>query len=145
MDSPLSLVPQTFGGYLGWFTSAVLGFLMIRVHMRKAQVDESAIILAKWQAMTEAHERRIEGLTSEVDGLRTRLVTAENTITEMQEASIERQKKHARELADKDEQIAGLRASIIQNSRSTAQMLGSPIPGDMTEQLGKLGGNNDTD
>ncbi len=105
-------VPQTPAGWAGWILALVVAVLAWVQNKRKTDVDESAIILTKWKEMVEAHERRVSILTSEVDGLRDRLVKAEARITDLEEIG-----------RAKDRTIAGLEATIRQNSQSTAFQL----------------------
>lgn len=107
-----------WGGVSGWVMAIVAPLLVFWATNRKTDVDESAMILGKWKELVEAHENAIKAVReefsayrttaiAEIADLRTRLVSAERRITELETEN------------------AGLKRSIAQNSRSTAHILGA--------------------
>lgn len=130
-------LPSGWPGYLVGLLGLIFPFV---VSWRRGRIDESALVLAEWRKLYEAHEKRIEGyeaqitrLTSDFDrhreesarereasaneiaGLRNRLRTAEERIAGLEQS-----------IREKDKHITGLEAQLRQNSQSTAHMLGRP-------------------
>jgi len=104
----------------GWAAAGVGPYLTWRLNSRKADVDESALILGKWKELVEAHEKAIAAVReefsayratalTEITDLRSRLTAAERRITELETEN------------------AGLKRSIAQNSQSTAHLLGGAV------------------
>lgn len=130
MASPLAHLPAGWPGYLVGLLGLVFPFVL---NWRRGKIDESAIVLAEWRKLYEAHEKRIEGYEAQIArlteefgrhrenaekeaaALRDRLQKAERRIGELEQI-----------VREKDDLIEGLKRTIIQNSQSTGIMLGRP-------------------
>lgn len=106
MPERVSGVAQFVEQYGGWLVGLLTVLGTIFYNSRKVQVDESALVLGKWKDLVEAHQSQISTLNAELTALRERLLKAEERI---------------RQLEDEN---AGLRRSIIQNSQSAVVELG---------------------
>lgn len=145
---PLPNIPTT---WYGWLAFVLLGTATFILNWRKGKVDESTKILGEWRKLydaheariavyekrIDAHERRIEALTKENTSLQSRLRGAEERILHLEEVVIE-----------KDKRIAGLEATIRQNSQSVAYQIGrqsgvsSEEDADAVEKLNRAGDNS---
>lgn len=101
---------------------------------RKADIDESGLILGKWKELVESHQRDILDLkeefgayrkASEIEqvALRKRLSDVEAEFAAFRRESAERERLSDERIKARDEEIAGLRRLIAQNSQSTAYQL----------------------
>lgn len=109
------LTPTAIGG---WAIALILGLFTLVTQLRKSKVDESALILGKWQELVATHERQLTSMRVEVDDLRSRLNAAERRIIELETEN------------------AGLKRAIAQNSRSAAVFLGPAATGQGHNSLG---------
>lgn len=137
-----------WAGLSGWVAAVVTPSLMWLAARRKTDVDESAVILGKWKELVEAHETSIKRLTEDFERDRQRSIDEIKSLRE--EASGLRVRIRDLEAAgrEKDGQIdalkaevRGLRDSIIQNSRSSAQLIGKSSgiqEPPMTEEVTRL-------
>lgn len=125
-------VPSGFG--LAGLIIGVLGILLpYLVNLRKGKVDESAVLLGEWRQMVDQHARDITELRDELrkerqenSALRKSLNDAHDKIAGLQDQINVIKQRHVSEIAAKDNEIEGLRRQIIQNSKSSAQLLGDP-------------------
>ena len=110
-------VVATLGVIVGWFQSH-----------KKAEIDESALVLGKWKELVEQHQSDIKDLKEEfhayrknaedeLEAVRHRLREVENEFTEYRRTSEKR-------MSELENENIGLKRAIIQNSRSTAVQLG---------------------
>lgn len=116
-------MPENATGWAGWVVSAVLAIITIATQLRKARTDESAIALQMWEGLARAHSTEIQALTD-------RLTLAEKQIAEMRlqhaKAEADRERQHQEEMKALRTENESLMRMIIQNSQSTAQMMGDP-------------------
>lgn len=126
-------MPEGIGGLAGYGLAVLVAIFAFFRDRRKADVDESAIILAKWKELVEHHEERLSTLGGEIESLRKRLAAAESRISELQ-ADLEKERTARRKL---EAENAGLKRAIAQNSKSTAHLL-TANP-DIEDDLAKLG------
>lgn len=102
---------------LGW-AAAVLGPLLMWIaSRRKADIDESALILQKWKEIVDAHESAIKRLTEDFERERKRW-SDENAALRHRVTEVETENRALRD------EVAGLKRAIAQNSKSTAYQLG---------------------
>ena len=97
----------------GWVLALLVALVSGIVQWRKGSVDETAMVLGKWKELVDAHQTQIEVLNNqiaaqalELKDVRERLVKAEQRIRELEEEN------------------AGLKRAVIQNSQSAALRLG---------------------
>lgn len=93
---------KEFGGWIVAIITIVSTFVY---NNRKVQVDESALVLGQWRALVENHQGQIAVMAKEITDLRERLGKAEMRI---------------RDLEDEN---AGLKRAIAQNSQSAVYNL----------------------
>lgn len=82
---PDSLIPQSPAGWFGYLLALATFIGAVLRDRRKADVDESAIVLGEWKKLIEAHQSQIKSLTDEVSALRGRLSQAEERIAALEE------------------------------------------------------------
>lgn len=114
-----AVVPENPFSLLGYAIAALTILVSWLTNRRKSDVDESALVLAKWKELVEQHERTLATLNSDINSLRLRLDTAERTISELQEQS---RKERAR-IAELEEENKGLKANFRQTSQSSLRVL----------------------
>lgn len=131
---------DTLAKFGGWIVAVMTALAAIWGQKRKADVDESALVLGKWKELVERHEADIKAVREEFAGYK-RDAMAELTAVRERLAGAERR------IAEQDEQIAGLKReneqlkrTIAQNARSTATLLGdaTPVPEEMADMLARL-------
>ncbi len=137
MASPL--IPDNAAGWVGYAVAAVVAIFAIFRDRRKADVDESAIILAAWKELMANHNadraadkeeftQYKQGAIAEIAGLRDRLTAVEKEFAEFRVEAAKNMAaltlRHAKDLSNRDDQIKGLKAAIAQNSSSSAIILG---------------------
>lgn len=98
----------TFGG---WIVALLVAVGTAAVQWRKGNIDESAMILGKWKELVDAHQSQITTLTGQIAELTERLAVAERRIRELEEEN------------------AGLKRAIAQNSQSAVYALHKPRRG----------------
>ena len=113
------LLPQSVGGWLGWVIAGATALFTIIAQWRKSKVDESALVLGKWKELVEAHESAIKRLNEDAERDRKRAADEAHVLRRR----ISELELQVRELREENE---GLKRTIIQNSKSTAQMLSRP-------------------
>lgn len=107
MAAPVSAL-ATPGALGGWIVALLLGLFTLLTQMRKARVDESAIVLAKWKELVESHDRDLAAMREEL-----RAERQENTSLR---AELRKAESEIRALK---EEVAGLRRLIAQLGQST--------------------------
>lgn len=126
------------GGLLTAFVGAFFGWL---ASQRKTDVDESAVILAKWKELVERHEAQIERLNKSFDDYRDRATkefaayreVAEREAQALRERLSSAEKRIVELETDRTamrEENAQLKRIIAQNSQSNAVYLGPPRDAD---------------
>ncbi len=108
--------PQTIAGWAGWVTSSLLGLFVAWTQFRKGRVDESAVVLAEWKKLIDAHQSQIKSLVDEVADLRRRLGVTEGRVTVLEDEN--------RSLRIEND---GLRRQVAQRSQSEVEVLGAII------------------
>lgn len=133
--------------WLGWALSAILGLFAVITQLRKAKVDESALVLGKWKELVETHEAAISRINDEFGRYREQ---ANSELDRLKRAYDDLERKFAEyraetdeKLRTKDEQITGLLRAIAQNSKSAAHMLTRPA--DAAVSKTKRPGENDSE
>lgn len=118
---------QAIGGWAGlagWATAVVGPFLVWLGSRRKADIDESAVILGKWKELVEAHEAAIKRLTEDFHAQRKRWDEENEALRKrVRDLEGEGRAKDAKIKALEDE-VVGLKRAIAQNSQSAAFQLG---------------------
>jgi predicted RNase H-like nuclease (RuvC/YqgF family) len=84
---------------------------------RKVQIDESALVLAKWKEFSESHQAEMKRMKEDIAEDRSRY---KSEIEALRERIVHLEK----ELIARDKEIAGLRRTISQVSQSTAVQIG---------------------
>lgn len=125
MAKGLTVEPFTWGAVILAIIGPVLTWLVAR---RKVSVDESALVLGKWKELVEAHQGQIKSLNEEIATLRDRLAVNEKAFTEYREANDSEKREYRRatekRIRDLEEENAGLKRAILQNSSSTVIAIG---------------------
>lgn len=122
-------MPDTPAGWLGYALAAITIIVAWFRDRRKADVDESTLILGKWKELVEQHEKTLAALNGEIAGLRDRLNAAEGRIRDLEEE----RRGDRRRIADLENENAGLKRAIAQNSRSAAVLLPPTTPTSIQE------------
>lgn len=117
-------VSQNFLALGGWFTALAVAVVGALVQWRKGSVDESVAVLGEWKKLLDTHQKQLEMMQVRIDGL-----VRDNADLRLRLDSAE---KRIRELEDEN---AGLKRAIIQNSRSTAIQIGKRARGSNREEL----------
>ncbi len=100
----------------GWVLALLVALVSAVTHWRKGNVDETTMVLGKWKELVDAHQTQIGALTQEITALRERLVATETAFADYRRVT----DKRIRELEDEN---AGLKRAIVQNSQSAAFVL----------------------
>lgn len=121
-----SLLPQTVGGWLGWVIAAATALFTIIAQWRKSRVDESALVLGKWKELVEAHESAIRRLNEDAERDRKRAAEEAHALRRRIAELEEQGKEKDGRIKALETELEGLKRTIIQNSKSTAQVLARP-------------------
>lgn len=129
----------------GWIVAIVVAVITAAVQWRKGSVDESALVLGKWKDLVDAHQSQIGTLNAEIESLRKRLAANEVEFSQYRRET----EKRMRSLEDEN---AGLRRMIAQNSQSAAWAIGNvkragtenaADMADLTARMDEAGHNSD--
>lgn len=113
---------------MNWTVAATVGGWVIAVltlfgtwvsNKRKADVDESALVLGKWKELVEQHEKTLKAANSQIGSLENRVAAAEARIAELEQL----RREDAAEMRSLREENAGLKRTIAQHSQSAAVLL----------------------
>lgn len=116
------------GKWVGYAVGALAVLFSFWQNWRKTDVDESALILGKWKELVDTHKQDITdlktdfaiykaGAVAEIAALSLRLTVVEREFSEYRVRA-------AKEISHREDEIAGLRRAILQNSASTVIELG---------------------
>lgn len=122
-----TLLPKTLGGVLATLTTLVLGLLMWRVQAHKGQVDESATVLKAWKEMVDAHQIQLTNMREEFasykKGALEEFASYKKSSLEEITSLRDRLGKAEARIRDLEEENAGLKRAIAQNSQSAVWAL----------------------
>ena len=133
-------VVAALGVIVGWFQSH-----------KKAEIDESTLVLGKWKELVEQHQNDIRALKEEflaykksaeeeLEAVRHRLRDVEREFADYRRSSETR-------MREMEAENVGLRRAIGQTSRSTAVLLGTkkgidPEDADFVDRIDRAGDNS---
>lgn len=66
----------------GWAVAIIIALFTFIAQMRKGGTDETAMVLAKWKELVEAHESQINGMRAELDNMRRRIHELEGVVAQ---------------------------------------------------------------
>ncbi len=121
--------------YGGWFVGLLTILGTWAYNSRKVQVDESALVLSKWKEFAEIHQADMKRLKEdmqsdrtryegELESLRKRIKEVEAEFAAFRKETVAQTKLREQQIKDRDEEIAGLKRQIAQNSQSTVYHIG---------------------
>lgn len=134
----MSALSQIAGN--AWVTAGSLLAALLTIvftalaNRRKSEIDESTLVLGKWKELVEAHESRLKRMNEdfeayrinsreEREALKARVAELEHKVKSLEDGHAAAIRDRDEQIRARDEEIAGLKAAIRANSRSTAVLL----------------------
>ena len=132
-------VVAALGVIVGWFQSR-----------KKAEIDESALVLGKWKELVEQHQSDIKTLKEEFlaykKSAEEELEAVRHRLREVEREFADYRRTSEKRMMEMEAENVGLKRAISQSSRSTAVFLGkgaaAPEDTDLVDRIDRAGDNS---